>query len=70
MNKGALGHLEDGVVRLNEPTIWPNGQRVLVVPLAASVEAHVSPPESLLAEDAREFTPRHDELSSVNRDEL
>lgn len=70
MSKGALGHLENGVVRLNEPAGWPNGQRVLVVPLAASAEEHVSPPESLLAEDAREFAPRHDQLSSVNRDEL
>jgi hypothetical protein len=65
-----LGHLEDGTVRLNESVDWAEGQEVLVIALPGHLAESPETPAELLEEDAREFAPRRETLSGVNRREL
>jgi hypothetical protein len=66
----AIGHFENGAIRLNERVQWADGQRVLVIALPANSVASESPPEELLDEDAREFTVRREAIADINRGEL
>jgi hypothetical protein len=65
------GTVEDGVVRLERPGAWPDGQRVLVIalPPEAASDADV-PPLELLEEDAQELARRSDVARKVNREEV
>jgi hypothetical protein len=65
-----IGQVSNGVIQLDEPGSWVEGQRVLVIALPAEAEASAPPPDDLLDEDAREFAPRRDRISVVNRSEL
>lgn len=65
-----IGHVEDGVVRLDGSTTWKTGQAVLVIPIQALPAAGEAPPAELLAEDAAEFAPRRDALRAANETEL
>jgi hypothetical protein len=67
----AIGRVEGGAVRFEEPADWAEGQRVLMIaiPPGELVCANV-PPAELLEEDAREFAPRPEVLASVNKNEL
>ena len=66
----AIGHFENGAIRLNERVEWTDGQRVLVIALPATSLASESPPAELLDEDAREFAVRREAISNINRGEL
>jgi hypothetical protein len=66
----AIGHLENGIVRLDEPTPWSNGQTVIVVALPLENIGTEEPPPELLEEDAREFAVRREVLADINRREL
>ncbi len=66
-----IGHLEKGQVRLSQPVVWADGQRVVVIPLPQpTAQSSVPPPVDLLDEDAEEFTRRPETLRSVNEGEL
>jgi hypothetical protein len=65
-----LGHLEDGVVRLNAPAKWKDGQIVLVTPIGALPTSDAAPPSDLLEEDAAEFAAGRDVLRSASEDDL
>jgi hypothetical protein len=65
-----VGHVEDGVVRLNAPAQWKDGQVVLVIPLDALPASDETPPADLLEQDAAELAPRRDVLRSVSEDDL
>ena len=57
------GRFEEGGVRLDQPSGWPEGQRVLVIALPADEMIHAgAPPADLLEEDARDLAPRRDAL--------
>ena len=66
-----VGTIERGQVRLDEPTAWEEGQRVLVIvlPQGEPVSTAAPPPE-LLEADAREIAPRAEMLERINRGEL
>lgn len=65
-----VGQVSNGVIRLSKPGPWAEGQRVLVIALPPDAQVSAPPPDDLLDEDAREFAPRRDRISSVNRREL
>ena len=66
-----IGMVERGTVRLEQPTPWEEGQRVLVIALPPDEPiGAAAPPLELLEEDAREMAPRPDALKRANRDEL
>ena len=66
----AIGHIENGRVRLDENVDWSEGQEVLVIPLSATATDRQAPPPELLEEDAREFATRPEAISDINRREL
>jgi hypothetical protein len=65
----AIGHIENGTVRLDQSVDWAEGQEVLVIPLPAAADRQ-APPLELLEEDAREFATRPEALADINRREL
>jgi hypothetical protein len=66
-----IGMVEGSTVRLEQPTTWKEGQRVLVIALPPDEPVCASaPPLELLEEDARELAPRPDALKRANQDEL
>jgi hypothetical protein len=67
---GAIGHVENGTIRLSERVDWSDGQDVLVIALPTRPVTMVAPPEDLLEADACEFAVRRDALSDINRSEL
>jgi predicted DNA-binding antitoxin AbrB/MazE fold protein len=66
-----VGMVENGTIRLEQPTTLKEGQRVLVIALISD-EAFgaTAPPAELLEEDARELAPRRDALARANQGEL
>lgn len=67
---GAIGHVENGTIRLSKVVDWAEGQEVLVFALPARLVQTEAPPDELLEEDAREFAVRPDALSDISRREL
>jgi hypothetical protein len=66
-----IGMVERGAVRLEQPTTWKEGQRVLVIALPSDEPVGTAaPPLELLEEDAREMAPRPDALKRANQGEL
>ena len=66
----AIGHVENGAIRMNERLEWSEGQQVLVIALPANSVGGDAPPDELLEEDAREFAMRTDAIADINRGEL
>jgi predicted DNA-binding antitoxin AbrB/MazE fold protein len=66
----AMGHIENGVVRLDQNVDWSEGQEVLVIALPADATDRQPPPLELLEEDAREFATRPEIIASIGRREL
>jgi hypothetical protein len=66
----AIGHVENGAIRMNERLEWSDGQKVLVIALPANSVVAEAPPDDLLEEDAREFAVRGDAIADINRGEL
>lgn len=66
-----VGTIEKGVVRLEKPIGWQEGQRVLVIALPQGEPlSTLEPPPELLEADARELAPRVDVMERINRGEL
>jgi hypothetical protein len=66
----AVGHIENGTVRLDQSVDWSEGQEVLVIALPVAMTDRLAPPPELLEEDAREFATRPEAIAAVNRREL
>jgi hypothetical protein len=67
---GAIGRVKNGAIQLSEQVAWADGQSVLVIALPDRPTTGEVPPDDLLAEDAKEFAPRHNSISEINRDQL
>ena len=66
-----VAKVEDGAIHLEESGDWAEGQVVLVIALPTDDAMCVdAPPVELLEEDTREFAPRPELLTAVNKREL
>jgi hypothetical protein len=63
-----LGRVRGGVIRLTGAGQWPDGQRVLVVPLPEELPG-IAPPQDLLEEDACELAPGRASRSGIEHEE-